>query len=152
MKKTHAIAAAAAVVLGASAGLSAPSSAAPSARAEILGPVRIDGDVATVTAHYVCEASEHLWVSAKQVGDRRPDRRLQQPGSSGVVAATGGGWWQSHPANFTCDGEWHTDTFTIGTFEFGIGELAPGQAWFQFCLTAGEEILEVNESGWVAVR
>ena len=91
-------------------------------------------------------------MSAKQVGDRSKDARLTGEGSSAVVAATGGGWWQSHPLNFECDGETHTGTFTIGTFEYGISTLAHGKAWLQFCLTdESTGALEFNETRWVEV-
>ena len=151
MKKIHAIAIAAAVVAG-GVGLAGPASAKQPAGVQILGPVRINGEVATVTARYNCDISEHLWVSAKQVGDRSKDARLTEEGSSGVVAATGGGWWQSHPLDFECDGETHTGTFTIGTFEYGISTLAHGKAWLQFCLTnESTGALEFNETRWVEV-
>jgi hypothetical protein len=90
-------------------------------------------------------------VSVKQSGNRRVDHRLQEEGSSAVVAETGGGWWQSHPANFTCDGRWHIDDFTIGTFEYGISVLKFGKGWLQFCLSFGEESLEVNHTQWIRV-
>ena len=151
MKKVHAIAMAAAVLAGGVA-LASPASADQPVGAQILGPVRIDGDVATVTARYNCDDSEHLWVSAKQVGDRSKDARLTEEGSSAVVAQTGGGWWQSHPLNFECDGETHIATFTIGTFEYGISTLEHGKAWLQFCLTdESTGALEINETRWVEV-
>ena len=80
MKKLHAIAMAAAVLAGGVA-LASPASADQPVGAQILGPVRIDGDVATVTARYNCDDSEHLWVSAEQVGDRSKDARLTEEGS-----------------------------------------------------------------------
>ncbi len=152
MRKIRAVAVAAAVFLGV-VGLAAPASAHGSLQpqAHIIGPVIITGDTARVTALYNCQEGEHLFVSAKQVGDRSRDPRLQQPGSSAVVAQTAGGWWQSHPTNFTCNGRWQIDTFTIGTFEYGIGQLERGQAWLQFCLSHGEEVLEVNLTRWVRV-
>ena len=135
------------IAAGAMAG-GAVAKAEPSAAAQVLGPVRIDDDgTASVKVRYVCpDEGTHVWVSAKQVESRRKDTRLQQEGSSAVSA----GWWQSHPANFTCDGTWHTDTFTIGTFEFGIGELEHGKAWLQFCVTS-DEALFINETRWVEV-
>jgi hypothetical protein len=114
----------------------------------VVGPVRLNGDgTATVTVRYICQPGfTHLWVSAKQVEDRQPDKVLQGPESSQWSA----GWWQSHPESFTCDGDWHTDAFTIGTFEYGIGELESGQAWVQFCLTTPDEQV-VMDTRWAAV-
>ena len=150
MKKIHlfaAMAAAAAVSLG---GI-APAGAAPAgkAQAQILGPVRAHDDgTASVKARYICPSGFHLWVSAKQSEDGQPDQRLRGEGSSEIAAA----WVQSHPApdQFTCDGEWHTDTFVIDTEEQGFGELRDGQAWVQFCLI-GENVF-ISEKRWVAVR
>jgi hypothetical protein len=48
---------------------------------------------------------------------------------------------QAHPVPgeaFSCDGEWHTQTFTVDTQEQGFGELEQGQAWVQFCLFGGD--------------
>jgi hypothetical protein len=125
-----------------------PVEATPSSAAHVLGPVVLNGDgTASVTVQYVCPVQgSHVWMSAKQVEDRHPDKRLAGEGSSGISA----GWWQSHPLEFTCDGTWQTDTFVIGTFEYGIGELESGQAWVQFCV-AGESGLLINETGWRAV-
>ena len=97
----------------------------------MIGPVRDNGDGTTsVTVRYICEPEfDHRWVSAKQVADRHPDPALQGEGSSAASAA----WWQSHRQDFTCDGAWHSDTFLIGTFEYGFGALERGQAWIQFC-------------------
>ena len=41
------------------------------------------------SALYVCSQSDHLFVSAKQVGDRTRDPRLEEEGSSAIVAQTG---------------------------------------------------------------
>ena len=102
----------------------------------MIGPVQLNGDgTATVTARYICqEEFTHLWVSAKQSESGHPDKALQGEGSSEISAA----WWQSHPVDFSCDGAWHTQSFTIDTLEQGKGELEHGQAWIQFCLTGGE--------------
>jgi hypothetical protein len=121
-------------------------------QAQVIGPVRLNGDgTATVTARYICQPSfTHLWVSAKQVESRRPDKALQGEGSSEVSAA----WWQSHPTDLSCDGAWHTQSFTIDTVEQGFGELQHGQAWIQFCLTGGEGFpppLLVQDTRWAAV-
>ena len=150
MKKTHllvAMAAVAAVSLGGIA--SAGAAPAGKSQAEILGPVRTNDDgTATVKARYICPDGFHLWVSAKQSEDGRPDQRLREEGSSQIAAA----WLQSHPSpeQFTCDGEWHTDRFVIDTEEQGFGELQDGQAWVQFCLI-GENAF-ISKSRWVAVR
>ena len=117
------------------------------AQAQVLGPVVDNGDgTATVTARYTCPEGFHLWVSAKQVASRLPDKRLQAGGSSEISA----GWWQSHPENFTCDGAWRTGSFVIGTFEYGIGSLEAGSAWVQFCLIGENTFL--SEQRWVAVK
>jgi hypothetical protein len=154
MKKRH-LFAAAAIALAIPFGSAFAAGAAPEGKtqAQVVGPVRLNGDgTATVTARYICQPEfTHLWVSAKQVEDRHPDKVLQGPESSQWSA----GWWQSHPdpeTAFSCDGQWHTDSFTIGTFEYGIGELEPGQAWVQFCLTtsAGFEPF-VMDTRWAAV-
>jgi hypothetical protein len=112
--------------------------------------VRVIGPgLAEVTARYICQPEfNHLWVSAKQIADARPDKVLQGEGS-----AYSADWWQSHPSpsTFHCDGEWHSDTFTIGMFEYRIGELEQGQAWVQFCLTTPDEQVVMAKS-WAAVR
>ena len=148
MKKSHVLAAAIITIAAPLVGItSAEAGTADKAQAQVLGQiVTHDDGTASVTARYVCPDGFHLWVSAKQVEDRTPDARLQEEGSSEVSAA----WWQSHPQDFTCDGRWHTDTFTIGTFEYGFGELEHGQSWVQFCLI-GEGVF-ISESRWVEVR
>jgi hypothetical protein len=133
-------------------------SAAPTAKsqAQVLGPVELNGDgTATVRARYICQESDHLWVSAKQVADLRPDARLAQEGSSALAS----GWMQSHPdpSTFTCDGRWHTGAFEIETANFGPGatwdELKPGQAFVQFCLLTLETENEfIYDTRWIAVR
>ena len=42
-------------------------------------------------------------------------------------------------------------TFTTGTFEYGISTLEHGKGWLQFCLSFGEESLEINHTQWVEV-
>ena len=132
-----------------SVGTASAAGAAPAdkAKAQVLGTVKIaDDGTATVTARYVCPEGFHLWISAKQVEDRRPDPRLREEGSSAISAA----WLQSHPTNFTCDGTFRTQTFQIDTAEQGFGELEPGQAWVQFCLI-GENTF-ISEARWARVR
>ena len=120
---------------------------ADKAKAQVIGTVVTSGNgTATVTARYVCPEGFHLWISAKQVEDRRPDPRLREEGSSAISAA----WLQSHPTNFTCDGTFRTQTFQIDTAEQGFGELEPGQAWVQFCLI-GENTF-ISEARWARVR
>ena len=129
-------------------GTTGAAGAAPAdkAKAQVLGTVQIaDDGTATVTARYVCPEGFHLWISAKQVEDRRPDARLQEEGSSAISEA----WLQSHPTSFACDGTFRTETFQIDTEEQGFGELAPGQAWVQFCLI-GENTF-ISEARWVRV-
>jgi hypothetical protein len=147
MKRTRVLAAAV-LAAGGATFASGIADAAPTVAAHVLGRVEVHGDTASVRVRYICpEEGNHLWVSAKQVESRRADRRLQEEGSSAISA----GWWQSHPTDFTCDGTWQTDTFTIGTFEFGIGDLERGVAWLQFCVTAGDEDLLINETRWISV-
>jgi hypothetical protein len=110
--------------------------------AQVLGSVRIDPNdptVAYVTAQYVCQGGmteqTHLWVSVKQTEARLPDNRLKEEESSSISAA----WSQSHPTDsVVCDGQWHTQTFTVDQAEQGFGELQPGQGYVQFCLFGGD--------------
>src|SRR4051812_12139527 len=153
MKKRHlfaAMAVALAIPLGSA--LSAGATPQGKTQAQVIGPVRLNGDgTATVTARYICQSDfTHLWVSAKQVADRHPDKALAGDGSSEISEA----WWQSHPVDFSCDGAWHTQSFAIDTTEQGFGELEHGQAWIQFCLTGGEGFpppLLVQNTRWAAV-
>ena len=151
MKKRH-LFAVMAIALAIPFGSALSAGATPNkTQAQVLGPVRVTGEGrAEVTARYICQPEfTHLWVSAKQVADGRPDKVLQGPESSGSSAV----WNQSHPQNFTCDGNWHTDIFTIGdgSLEYGFGTFAPGQAWVQFCLTSGDETQLVMDTRWAAV-
>jgi hypothetical protein len=152
VKKRHlfaAIAIALAIPLGSA--FAAGATPEGKTQAQVIGPVELNGDgTASVTARYICQPEfDHLWVSAKQVADRQPDPALQGEGSSGISAA----WWQSHPLDFSCDGAWHTQTFTIDTVEQGFGELQHGQAWIQFCLTGGgfPPTSLVMDTRWAAV-
>jgi hypothetical protein len=121
--------------------------AAPSGKtdAQVLGNVRIDpadSTIGYVTARYICQpgspgstAAAHLWVSVKQTADRRPQQSLTGESSSEVSAA----WSQSHPTGqVVCDGQWHTDVFTVDHSEQGFGELEAGQGYVQFCLFGGD--------------
>jgi hypothetical protein len=154
MKKRH-LFAVMAIALAIPLGSAVAAGATPQDKnqAQVIGPVRVTAEGrAEVTARYICQPEyTHLWVSAKQVADAHPDKALQGEGSSGASAV----WNQSHPQDFTCDGQWHTDTFTIGdeTLEYGFGTLQPGQAWVQFCLTSeSDETLLVMDTRWAAVR
>jgi hypothetical protein len=122
------------------------------AKATVVGDVQIDPDnpaIAYVSARYVCPDDSHLWVSVKQVDDSRPDRALKEEGSSGISDA----WLQRHPGpdEFTCDGTWHTGTWSVdaGLTEFGFGELEPGQVYVQFCLTGPETT--PGEPDWLGI-
>ncbi|HEV2785277.1 MAG TPA: hypothetical protein VGV67_02720 [Solirubrobacteraceae bacterium] len=136
--------------------LSASAGPAGKSQARVIGPVVLNGDgTATVRARYICQESDHLWVSAKQMADTRPDPRLQEEGSSALAA----NWMQSHPdgSTFTCDGQWHTGSWVIETTDFGPlapdwGPLERGQAWVQFCLlTATNENEFIVHNRWAAV-
>jgi len=104
------------------------------------GVVRIDANdpsVAYVTGRYTCPSGSaaHLFVSAKQVAGGRPDPGLKLDGSSSLTFPDGG-WLERHPgpAEFTCDGTWHTGTWQIAaSSEYGHGELVPGTVYVQFC-------------------
>ena len=62
-------------------------------------------------------------------------------------------WLQSHRNPFTCDGAFHTASFSIDKVEKGSkGRLKKGRAYIQFCVTQGEETLLLSKSGWVPVR
>ncbi len=105
-----------AVALVAALPVGAGAAPADKSQAQVLGTVVTNDDgTASVRARYICPEGFHLWVSAKQAEDGRRDARLTQEGSSEVAAA----WLQSHPdpSQFTCDGRWHTGTFTIDTEE-----------------------------------
>jgi hypothetical protein len=142
--------AAAALTVAAALPLSAGAKAKPAApAAQIISHVKTigDADAATVKARYVCPEGNHLWVSAKQSADGKKDPALQGPESSALSAA----WLQNHPADFTCDGKWHTGTFQVDNYtEYGFGRLQRGVAWVQFCLIG--ETTFLSESDWVKVN
>jgi hypothetical protein len=152
MKKRH-LFAVAAIALAIPFGTAFSAGATPQdkTQAQVVGPVRINGDgSATVTARYICQPEfNHLWVSAKQVADRHPDQALANPGSG--EDDTSVAWSDSHPLDFACDGAWHTQSFAIQPEK---GQLEQGQAWVQFCLTGGEGFpppLLVQSKSWTAV-
>lgn len=117
--------------------------------AEVIGTVRIDPSDATVgyvTARYICNGglteNTHLWVSVKQTADRSPDNALKGETSSAISAA----WSQSHPtAQVTCDGQWHTQTFTISQADYGFGTLQQGQGYVQFCFFGGDGVYTASQ-------
>jgi hypothetical protein len=134
---------AAAAILAIGLGAAATAGATPTTiHAGVVGDVRIDpndASVAYVTGRYLCQGGDesHLWVSVKQASGGRPDPALRGEGSSQVANA----WVQAHPIpgeDFSCDGEWHTQTFMVDTQKQGFGELGEGQAWVQFCLFGGD--------------
>jgi hypothetical protein len=131
-----------AFALVSTAGLATAAAPPGKSDAQVLGHVQIDANdptVAYVTARYICQggmtAETHLWVSVKQTASRLPDNRLKAAESSGISAA----WSQSHPTGaVVCDGQWHTQTFTVSHAEYGFGELMAGQGYVQFCLFGGD--------------
>jgi len=152
MKKRHLLAVTA-IALAIPLGTAFSASAAPKGKtqAQVVGPVQLNGDgTATVTARYICQDEfTHLWVSAKQAESRGPDKALQGDGSGEGEASVA--WWDSHPTlgdDFVCDGTWHTDSFLIQAEK---GELEPGQAWIQFCLTTPDFSGLVMDTRWAAV-
>ena len=85
--------------------------------AEVIGPVHIRGDVATVHARYSCDVGNHIWVSVKQNNSATVDPEVSAEGAGFGEAATA--WWQSHRGSFTCDGKRHVAWFTVDTVEAG---------------------------------
>lgn len=86
-------------------------------------------NVAYVQATYTCHggaAANHLWVSVKQ---GHPGVDLSVEGSSSLATA----WYDSHPANLTCNGKPATTVFTINR-HLDKGILANGSGYLQFCL------------------
>jgi hypothetical protein len=136
----------------AAAGAEPTRAATGGAKATVTGNVQIDPAnpaIAYVSARYVCPPGDaHLWVSVKQGVDSRPDNALKAEGSSGISDA----WLQRHPGpdEFTCDGTWHTGTWSIdaGLSEYGFGELEQGQVYVQFCLTGPE--IAPEQPAWFA--
>jgi len=122
-------------------------SSAPSTNATFLGAIDSSGKQATLRVRYTCATGKALWVSAKQAPSHGVDAALKKEGSSKVSA----GWLQSHRNKFVCNGKPQTATFAIDAVEKGSkGTLAPGKAWVQFCVTAGEKLI-LSKAGWVKV-
>jgi hypothetical protein len=153
-KQVGGLAAAAVLAIGLGAAATAGATST-TIHASIDGNVRIDPNdpsVAYVTGRYICQGGEesHLWVSVKQAADGRPDPALREESSSQIASA----WVQAHPVpgeDFSCDGAWHTQTFTVDTQEQGFGQLERGQAWVQFCLF-GADGQAASEQRFAAVR
>jgi hypothetical protein len=151
MNRKHAIAAAAAALATAAVPLAATAEEAPAPpakTAKFLSNIARDGKTASLRVRYSCDSGSVLWISAKQAKSRKKDKALKAEGSSKVSAA----WWQSHRNKITCDGKNHTAKFTLDKVEKGSkGKLRKGQAWVQFCVTEGDNLL-LSKSGWVAVK
>src|SRR3954469_22362389 len=98
---------------------------------EILGPVHLHRDHASVHVRYRCsDIDTHLWVSVKENDDATIDHEVSEAGGGGGSNATR--WWMSHTAgSFTCDGHRHTGWFTVNAneleqFGFHPDPLRPG--------------------------
>lgn len=137
--------------------------------ATVIGPIVTHGKKADVKARYRCTEGDVLWVSVKQVGSAKKDKRLAKEGSSMLALKSGGAWLDSHRLKFTCDGKQHTQTFKVDTMERqtkdqqgnpvpASGKLKKGSAYFQFCLTKepaaeGQEgELLISKSGFRKVK
>jgi hypothetical protein len=111
--------------------------------ADVIGPVHIRGDVAKVHARYSCDVGNHIWTSAKQNAAATIDPAVAAEGSGFGGAATA--WWQSHRGDFVCDGKRHVGWFEVDLVEPGSrGQLKPGWAWVQFCVTTDEGLSAVR--------
>jgi hypothetical protein len=158
-----AVLAAASAAIATSVALADPTSShSGGAFANQIGNVKIDPNDPTyayVTGRYNCPASAepaHLFVSVKQVAGGKPDSGLKEEGSSGLTF-DGGAWLFRHPdpSTFTCDGNWHTNTWRIDSNHDGgpndpvgpndpdgyggWGSLVPGQVYVQFCWDSPDE-------------
>jgi hypothetical protein len=82
------------------------------------------------------------------VGDEADERRSSKTASA---------WWDSHRNRISCNGAFHTGSFTLDKVEpHKKGTLkAGGTAWVQFCITTGtteaNTKLLLSRSGWVHV-
>ena len=159
------------VALAATTLLAAPGSAlaAKAPFADVVSHVKLKRDgTATVQARYMCEASTHLWVSAKQTADGSVDPALEAEGSSGAAAA----WmdtndWvtvgedtfpiSSGDEQLVCDGRTRTQSVTIDVTNAPWGAWgalqAGGMAWVQWCIVEGPEDGEfISDQRWVTVK
>jgi hypothetical protein len=126
----------------------------PAARAVFVGPIKVSGTKATLTVRYRCSpvAGAHIWVSAKETRSGVSATKLMKEGSSKTASA----WWDSHRNRISCNGAFHTSSFTIDKVEKGKkGTLRGGTAWVQFCITTGtteaNTKLLLSHSRWVRV-
>ena len=165
MKKLITVALAATTVLAVAPGSAL---AAQEPFADVVSHVKLKKDgTATVQARYMCEASTHLWVSAKQTADGSVDPALEEEGSSGAAAA----WMDTNdwigagedafPVSsgddvLVCDGRTHTQSVTIDVTNApwgSWGALQRGMAWVQWCIVEEAEEGEfVSDQRWVAVK
>jgi hypothetical protein len=165
MKKLILVALAATTLLGAAPGSAL---AAKQPFADVVSHVKLKQDgTATVQARYMCEASTHMWVSAKQTADGSVDPTLEAEGSSGAAAA----WmdtndWvtvgedtfpvSSGDEQLVCDGRTHSQSVTIDVTNApwgSWGALKAGMAWVQWCIVEGSEDGEfVSDQRWVTVK
>jgi hypothetical protein len=165
MKKLITVAVAATALLGAAPGSAV---AAQEPFAQVISHVKLAKDgTATVRARYMCEASTHLWVSAKQTADGSIDPTLESEGSSGAAAA----WmdtndWtivggepvpvSSGDEQLICDGRTHSQSITIDVTNAPWGSwdaLQAGMAWVQWCIVEEAENGEfISDQRWVRVK
>jgi hypothetical protein len=107
-----------------------------------------NGKAGTLKVRYRCHDADTLWVSAKETKTGEKDGALKEEGSSETAAA----WLQSHRNPVECDGKNHKTKFSIDKVEDGSkGKLVKGQAWVQFCVTQGRDLI-LSKSGWVSVK
>jgi hypothetical protein len=165
MKKLILVALAATTLLGAAPGSAL---AAKQPFADVVSHVKLKQDgTATVQARYMCEASTHMWVSAKQTADGSIDPALEAEGSSAAAAA----WmdtndWvtvgedtfpvSSGDGQLVCDGRTHSQSVTIDITNAPWGSwdaLQPGMAWVQWCIVEEAENGEfISDQRWVSVK
>jgi hypothetical protein len=111
--------------------------------------IKASGKKGKLKVRYNCDKGDALWVSAKQTKTGARDDALKKEGSSKVAAT----WLDSHRNPVKCDGASHTARFVVDKVEKGTkGELRPGLAWVQFCITLNEKKLTLSHSHWVEVE
>ena len=126
----------------------------PTAKAQFVGPITVDGAKATLKVRYQCSAGSVLWVSAKETLRGYSATKLMKEGSSRSASA----WWDSHRNRIVCNGKSQVKSFTIDKVEKGKkGTLVDGSAWVQFCITKpgktqADTVLTLSKSGWVRVN
>ena len=133
--------------------------------ADIISHVKLQKDgTATVRARYMCESSQHLWVSAKQNEDASVDPALEGEGSSSAATA----WmdtndWvtvegeafpvSSGDEQLVCDGRTHSQSIEIDVPNAPWGSwdaLQRGMAWVQWCIIGETEF--VTDQRWATVK